>query len=213
MEKIVFDDLSEIDLMTHDYTTYGTSAGETILGVVAGSGGGDEDTIYAGAGNDTLRGKNGDDILYGEAGNDYLYGGSQNDLLYGGDGNDTIKGEYGDDVIYGGDGLDTLWGNKGADTFVFEEASAYNDIDIVKDFKTSQNDVLDISDLLENYDPLNDTLADFVDIQQSGSHSIVSVDADGLGTGSTFAAVAQLNYTSGLTDEDALVGSGHLIVA
>lgn len=87
--------------------------------------------------------------LIGGDGADTINGEGDNDLLHGGDGNDTLDGDAGDDILYGGDGLDMLGGDTRADRFVFMGASAFNDVDVVKDFDIStDNDVLDIVDIL-----------------------------------------------------------------
>ena len=98
----------------------------------------------------------------------------------------------------------------GADTFVLEASSAYNDKDNVKDFSLSDNDKLDISDLLSLYDSVTDAITDFVQITDNGVHTTVAVDADG--GADNFQDVVQLSSITGLTDEDALVTSGTLIV-
>ena len=77
---------------------------------------------------DSLTGTSSHDTMIGYAGNDTLSGGDGSDLLVGGDGNDLIHGQ---------DGLDTMYGGVGADTFTFEAATAYNNIDVIKDFNTS----------------------------------------------------------------------------
>lgn len=153
-----------------------------------------------------------DNILTGNSGANTLSGGAGNDTLYGGDGADTLNGNDNDDILYGQDGLDILWGNLGADTFVFEAASAYNNIDVVKDFSLAQNDKIDISDLLSAYDPLTDVLSDYVMIADSGSNSVVSIDRDGAGSTYGWTQIATLEGITGLTNVSALEASGNLIV-
>lgn len=131
-----------------------------------------------------------------------IRGNSSANTLSGGDGNDTIDGGY---------ALDTLTGGNGNDTFVFTHV---NHIDVVTDFNiSSQEDILDLRDLLEEYDPLADTLADFVQIADSGGNSTVSVDRDGTGSEFSMVQIATLNSITGLTDEAALVVAGNLLVA
>ncbi len=170
-----------------------------------------DNTIWGGNGNDNIQGRAGDDVLYGDAGADQLRGADGNDTLYGGDGNDQLYGNNGDDILSGQDGLDALWGYAGADTFVFEVANAYNHSDNVKDFNLTDGDMLDLSDLLGGYDPINDLITDFVQITDNGTHSYVSVDADG--GADNFQQVAQLSSITGLTDEQALESNGTLITA
>lgn len=191
-------------------TIYGDAGEDELIGS------GDNDTIYGGADNDDIKGKEGEDILYGDGGDDTIRGFEDNDILYGGDGDDYLYGGINstdtfssDDILYGGDGLDRMWGLNGADTFVFESASAFNDIDLVKDFDLSENDKIDISDLLSLYDPLTDVITDFVQITTHGSHSNLYVDIDG--GADNFVQIAQLQDVTGLTDEAALETSGNLI--
>ena len=180
-------------------------------------GDGDGTETYQG-GQDFLIGGNGNDTLYGGGGNDTLKGYRDDDILYGGDGNDTIYGERdnpgsqtGNDTLYGGDGLDNLWGNAGADTFVFENASAFNNVDVIHDFSTAESDAIDIADLLAAYDPMTDAITDFVQITDNGTDSTLSVDADG--GADNFVAIATLSGVIGLTDEAALETSGNLITS
>ncbi|MBK9585305.1 MAG: type I secretion C-terminal target domain-containing protein [Alphaproteobacteria bacterium] len=170
-----------------------------------------DDVIYGEAGNDTLKGNNGNDLLYGGSGLDVFYAGNDNDTLYGGSENDTMRGENGNDTLYGGSGLDSLYGGGGTDTFVFEASSAFANIDIVNDYnKTSQNDVIDISDVLFGfYDYGIDVITDFVQITQTGSNSLLYVDQDG--GANNFLQIAALYNVTGLTNEATLEASGHLI--
>ena len=132
--------------------------------------------------------------------------------LTGNDANNILNGSSGNDTLDGGAGHDTLLGGAGADTFVFHAATAYVTPDVVGDFKTLQLDKIDISDLLTSYDPLTNALSDFVNLTVSGRTTILSVDADGLGSGSGFQAVATLNNVTTLPDVDTLVANGNLIV-
>jgi Ca2+-binding RTX toxin-like protein len=141
-----------------------------------------------------------------------LVGNGADNTLDGGTGGDVIQGGTGSDVIFGGDGLDTLTGGTEGDRFVFEASSAYNNIDVVSDFNLGQGDALDIADLLSTYDPLNDALTAFVQITNSGANSSVSVDRDGTGGAFGFVQIATLTGITGLTNENALVASGNLIV-
>lgn len=137
-------------------------------------------------------------------------------FFYGGDGGDTIDGKGGDDVLYGEDGLDVLWGARGADTFVLEDTTAFNDVDVIKDFDDStDNDVLDISDILDNtsYNHGVDAITDWVEITTNGSDSEVRVDTTGSASFGSGTHIATLEGITGLTDEAALVSSGNLIVA
>ncbi len=84
-------------------------------------------------------------------------------------------------------------------------------IDAITDFSKANNDKLDLSDVLSTYDPLTHAITDWVEITTSGGNSIVKVDTDG--GGNSFVQIATLTgVSSGMTDEAALVTSGHLIV-
>lgn len=63
-----------------------------VSGTIPPAGTGDDDSIYAGAGND---------LVLGEAGDDYIDAGSGNDSVIGHDGHDTIFGGAGDDILNG----------------------------------------------------------------------------------------------------------------
>ena len=75
----------------------------------------------------------------------------------------------------------------------------------------AQSDKIDISDLLQGYDPLTDAITDFVQITTSGANSILKVDVDG--GANNFVQIATINGVTGLTDETALIASGHLLAA
>lgn len=91
---------------------------------------GDDDTIYAGAGNDSVLagegndlvvGGSGNDFIWGDLGNDTLLGSADDDYLDGGDeddinGQDVLDGGDGDDQLYGAGGADTLFGGSGNDS-------------------------------------------------------------------------------------------------
>ena len=149
------------------------------------------------------------DEIYGLGGDDELHGGDGNDVLFGGDGWDTLYGGDGDDVLNGGGGLDNLYGQNGADIFEFS-ADTIGIYNFIQDFSLAQGDKLDISDLLTAYDPLNDALTDFVKITDDGSSSGLEVDVNS--GGDNFATIALIFGVTGLTDEQALVDGGTLII-
>lgn len=67
------------------------------------------------------------------------------------------------------------------------------------------------ANLLQNYDPVNDAITDFVQITTSGSDSILNIDVDG--GGNNFVQIAKISGITGLTDEAGLVSAGHLVVS
>ncbi|MDF9754442.1 calcium-binding protein [Pseudomonas hunanensis] len=135
-------------------------------------------------GADTLLGGNGNDIIFGQGGNDYIDGGKGNDILLGGTGNDTLLGGEGNDILFGGAGNDILIGGKGddimtggsgADTFVWKAGDLGNDV--IKDFKASEGDRLDLSDLLQGEKA--STIDNFLKITTVNGESTLQVSTEG----------------------------------
>ncbi|AIN61380.1 retention module-containing protein [Pseudomonas soli] len=147
-------------------------------------------------GADTLLGGNGNDIIFGQGGNDYIDGGKGNDILLGGTGNDTLLGGEGNDMLFGGAGNDILIGGKGddimtggsgADTFVWKAGDLGNDV--IKDFKASEGDRLDLRDLLQGEKA--STIDNFLKITTVGGESTLQVSTEG-----------KLNAAGGLANAD-----------
>lgn len=115
-----------------------------------------------------------------------------------------------DDTLYGGDGMDTFYGGEGRDSFVFESATAFNDVDQINDFNYTERDTIDISDLLVGYTSGVDDLNDWVQITESGGNSTIAVDANGLAGGSSYIDIVQINGVAGL-DVDTMLTNGHII--
>ncbi|WP_269585942.1 chondroitinase-B domain-containing protein [Roseibium sp. Sym1] len=144
-------------------------AGEDRLG-----GGGGDDELSGGGNNDVLYGNDGFDRLDGGAGNDYLSGGNGDDVLLGADGYDFLYGGADADQLTGGMGRDELQGGSGADTFVFLETDDYRDT--VLDFKSSENDRLDLSDFFAGLEASAGELFDsYIGIRSTSIGTIVSV--------------------------------------
>ncbi|MCU7251966.1 LapA family giant adhesin, partial [Pseudomonas koreensis] len=117
-------------------------------------------------GNDTLLGGAGNDILFGSGGNDLLDGGKGNDILLGGTGNDTLIGGQGNDILIGG---------SGADTFVWKAGDTGNDV--IKDFKASEGDRIDLRDLLQG--ETGSTIDNFLKITTVDGTSTLQVSSGG----------------------------------
>ncbi|WP_375506251.1 hypothetical protein [uncultured Nostoc sp.] len=83
---------------------------------------------------DNVRGTNQGDTIVGDR---------QNNQLFGNGGNDTVSGGGGNDLLAGGNGSDILTGGLGADKFVF--TSVLDGVDIIKDLKVVEGDIIQIS--------------------------------------------------------------------
>lgn len=171
-----------------------------------------DDTISGEVGNDLLKGRKGNDWIDGGTGDDEIYGNRGSDTLFGGNGNDSLFGGIGNDTLNGQAGIDTLHGRTGADTFVFD-STAFLDVDTILDFTLSDNDAIDISSILNQYDPITDAITDFVQITDNGTDSFLAVDRDGSGSIYGFDQIANLSNVTGLTDEAALEAAGNLITS
>lgn len=198
------------------------------------TGDGNANTMQGLAGNDTMNGGNGTDtVTYIDAASavtvslalataqntigagtdtlsafENLTGSNYNDTLTGSTAANTINGGAGDDLLYGGAGNDTLTGGVGADDFMFQTGGGS---DTVTDFSKVLGDALDLSSLLTAYDPLTHAITDFVQITDSGANSLVKVDVNGTTGGTAWTQIASLTGITSLTDEAALIASGHLV--
>jgi Ca2+-binding RTX toxin-like protein len=199
VETVKFDDGFETDLTTYASWLNGTSGNDMVAG------NGNDNTMVGFAGNDSMTGGAGHDDMHGGAGADTLEGQDGDDLLYGGDGDDTL---------YGGAGTDTMHGGAGADIFMFETASAFSNVDTIRDFSVIDDDVLDLTDILDTvYDPLNDAIADFVQFTESSGSTFVEVDRDGTGSTYSFAQIVKLENVTGLSSPELLETNGNLLAA
>jgi Ca2+-binding RTX toxin-like protein len=132
-----------------------------------------------------------------QGGNDYLDGGAGNDVLYG---------EGGNDILVIGDGRDTATGGAGADTFAVTMIDGQRDM--IADFHLAEGDVINVTDVLEGYDPLSDNIANFVRLVQVGSDTELQINADG--AGSDFVAAALIVGGAG-ADLSTLLADGALV--
>jgi Ca2+-binding RTX toxin-like protein len=104
-----------------------------------------------------------------------------------------------DDVLYGGDGFDQMFAGDGRDVFVFEAASAFNDVDEINGFDYGEQDAVDISDILTGYTDGVSDINDFVSLTTVGSDTVLSVDANGAVGGASFTDIVQINDFTGAT--------------
>jgi VCBS repeat-containing protein len=183
-----------------------TVDGDPSAGATSGA-----DTLNGTTGNDILVGGGGNDVISGSDGADQLFGGDGNDNITGGIGNDYLLGDAGNDTLTGGLGNDSLAGGAGSDTFVFSAAAG---ADVVKDFTLgSGGDVLNVHDVLQGTGVQGNTdattLGAFLKVETVGSNTVISVDADGAGSGGAVAVVT-LEGVSGVTLQQLL--QNHQIV-
>lgn len=159
----------------------GNAANNVLVGNAADNvitGGDGNDTLDGGLGNDSMNGGNGDDTLVAGAGNDQLDGGTGSDTLIGGLGNDVLSGGLGADIFKW-----TL-----ADKGAFRNAS----IDQITDFNVSENDVLDLRDLLTGESIAN--LLGYLDIKTNGAHTELSISTRGGFSNGTVTAATENNH-------------------
>lgn len=130
--------------------------------------------------------KNLGDADYNDVVFDLTIGGRQidtseagNDLLDGGAGDDILYGEGGNDILIIGDGADIAYGGSGSDLFVVSTLDGA--VDEIRDFDImGHEDMLDIHNILEGYDPLSDAIDDFVRLTtQDNGDVMVSVQNQG----------------------------------
>ena len=114
--------------------------------------------------------------------NDLILGSAGGDLLLGGKGDDVISAGAGQDHVWGGLGVDTLLGGEGRDRFAFHALSEAGDT--IVDFRSGPlGDVIDLSVMAARLGwPDGDLMAGgYVRFVQSGSDTLVQIDADGGG--------------------------------
>jgi predicted extracellular nuclease len=168
-------------------------------------GGSGDDTLAAGFGNDTLKGGSGDDALSGGIDGDSLDGGSGDDTLSGGDHADILVGGSGNDLLQGGTGGDLLVGGSGHDIFHVDSPDG---VDSIVGFNKNQ-DVLDVTDVLDGFDPATSAIDQFMQLAEGGGNTTVRVDADG--GGDAFQDLVVLTGVTGL-NLNSLVDSGAIQV-
>ncbi len=126
--------------------------------------------------------------------------------------NNILTGNSAVNTLTGGNGLDTLTGGDGADSFVFESATAYNNIDVITDFKTSQGDIIDIRSLMGAYTGNTATLDQFVRGISNGTGGLwLQVDRDGSAATHSFQSIASITNISS-ADISGYVTDGNLRV-
>lgn len=142
-------------------------------------------------------GNNDENLLSGLGGNDGIAGSDGDDTLLGGDGNDTLNGGLDHDLLLGGAGKDRFT----------VDATLVNS-DVIGDFEVSHlgGDILDLSALLPGAIPGGSSLSDYVRVTATNGSTLIEIDADGTGVGTTFQAAVTL--TGVVTDSSGLTRSG-----
>ncbi|MBV4502138.1 retention module-containing protein [Pseudomonas shirazensis] len=100
---------------------------------------------------------------------------SGNDTLLGGDGNDNIFGGAGNDALIGGKGNDILTGGSGADLFVWKAGHTGNDV--ITDFKASEGDRIDLSELLQG--EKGSTIDNYLKMTTVQGDTVLQISSDG----------------------------------
>ena len=198
---------------------YGGNGNDYISGSFFGYDG--DDILYGQGGSDEIKGRGGNDKLFADdpspeegalVGYDKLRGGEGDDLLVGGDGIDMLYGENGDDLLVAsGIGQSKMYGGEGADTFAFLD---FRDADVkasrIEDFDFAE-DKINLSDLLDGFDPLVDQVNDFVRIFfRSTERTDIKINADGEGDDWISVAVVHSDFTG--TSPAIMEMNGQLIV-
>lgn len=195
-------------------TLFGRRGNDTL------NGNGGDDSVNGNFGRDKVRGGNGDDALQGGQSNDRVDGGKGNDLLGGGlqqdrllgrsgadvllarRGNDRLRGgsqaddlsgELGRDVLIGGGDADTLSGGGGRDRFVYRNAA--HGLDTIVDFESQDQIVVRAIFAKGNYSR-SSRFDNYVRLRQTGSDTIVQIDANGNSARGFVNLVTLLNVNS-----------------
>lgn len=132
----------------------------------------------------SVDGTAGVDNLVGTAGVDYLFGLGGNDTLSGLAGNDVLSGGDGNDILIGGLGNDILSGGAGADTFRWLSTDTTG-ADKVLDFKPSEGDKLDLTQLLVGESYNAGSLDDFLSFSIVDNSTIIAVSPTAGGAATT----------------------------
>ena len=161
------------------------------------------DVLKGDRGNDVLKGDGGRDVLQGKRGNDILLGGNQADRLSGGLGDDRLYGDRGADVLKGGFGQDLLAGGQGDDRFVYTNPQEGGDR--ITDFKPNQ-DAIDLSRIFTEKQYVSTRpFRDYIKLIQSGTSTIVELDANGKATGGFETLVTLDNVAANRLDANSFI--------
>jgi Ca2+-binding RTX toxin-like protein len=151
---------------------------ETLTSIENATGTNSADDITGGSGRNVLKGLGGSDDIRGLGGDDGLYGGSGNDDLYGGSGDDDLTGGTGSDYLAGGSGEDVFYFDN------YRESAVGSARDVIADFRASEGDLIDLSDIDAN-------------VHSSGNQSF-----DYIGSGSFSGHEGELRFKNGILSGD-----------
>lgn len=154
-----------------------------------------------------------DDIVFNMTVEDRIIiepGIDDDDILDGGAGNDTLYGGFGNDLLIFGRGADDLYGGAGRDIFAANFID--NQVDQIFDFETGANgDILNLTDILVEFDPLADAINDFLRLTHDGANDRLLVNADG-DVGGAFTHILTFEGGLGGLDLAALLAGGNLVL-
>jgi len=130
--------------------------------------------------------------------------------------NPTVNSEYRNIRIYEdpmADIYDNYVGQDGViDNVVVNHTAAEGVATQIENFNSLEGDTIDISSLLEQYDPVNDAIADFVSSREENGHLRIYVDEDGAGSANNMTFAVQINNVSQVDDIQTMVDNGNLIL-
>ncbi len=128
--------------------------------------------------------------------------------LDGTEGTDAIYGTANNDVLIGNAGNDLLFGGEGDDVFAFNALDG--SVDTIADFGIG--DVLDVIGLLEGYDPVQDSINDFVFGTEVDGNTVISVDTTGTGDVAHATVIAVVEGITGLDLHQIVQANNHTAV-
>jgi len=127
-------------------------------------------------------------------------------VFVAGAGDDQLSGGMENDILISGRGSDTLRGGGGGDLFIIPGPSAGNVA--IQDFNASENDALDISRVLLGS---STSLANYLQVTNSGSDSLLLINFTGIGANFTNLVVTLLGTRLSQEDLQSMVDNGNLV--
>jgi Ca2+-binding RTX toxin-like protein len=113
------------------------------------------------------------------------------------------------DTLNGGFGADELYGSDGQDIFVFEADSAFTDVDNIHNFSNADNDIIDLSDILDGISIDATNITDYVSVDALTG---VRVDLTGSASFDTLTQIAGFRGYVGTDDALTMFNNGDLLV-